>query len=119
MYAYVNLQLISIRFDWISTKLKVARLKQEMMLIYLLISRKSRSKSSRSDMRTLESIGSQALRSFFSRTLFKASTLKSIHGPKIGCWISSHYICVTYSKNEGRWEARVLEGKSANTAQPR
>lgn len=88
-------QLISIRYDWVSTKFKVARLKQEKMLIYLLISRKSRSKSSRSDMRTLESTGFQALQSFFSRILFKASILKSIHGPKIGCWISSHYICIT------------------------
>lgn len=77
--------LISIRFDWVSTKLKVARLKQEKMLIYLLISRKSRYKSSRSDMRSLESIGFQALKSFFSRILFKASILKSIHSPKIGC----------------------------------
>lgn len=46
--------LNSITFDWVSTKPKVARLKQE-MLLSLLISRKSRSKSSRFDMRTLES----------------------------------------------------------------
>lgn len=78
------------------------------MLISFLMSRKSRTKSSRSDMRTLyrqQEFRLLNLSIFIPHILFKTYILKVTSWCKDGCQISCHHICITESKNEGRWVA--------------
>lgn len=78
------------------------------------MSKKSRTKSSRSDKRTLytESTGIQVPQPSLLLILFKAYILKVTAWCKEGCQIPIHHICITDSKNEGRWVAGCGEGDS-------
>ena len=76
--------------------------------------RKSRSKSSRSDMMTLESTGFQALQSFFSIISLKTSILKVTSWTKMVAGSSTVTLCFRQQKRrkiDGKRKQECIEGR--------
>lgn len=84
--------------------------------------RKSRSKSSRSDMMTLESTGFQALQSFFSIISFKTSILKVTSWTKMAAGSSTVTLCFRQQRRrkiDGKRKQECTEGRDYQHSLPR